>query len=302
MGSGKILVGTASWTDPTLIKSRKFYPPEAKSAEARLKFYASNFPLVEVDSTYYAMPSVNNATLWADRTPEQFVFNIKAFRLLTQHQTEPKVLPANVQAALGEAAKKKVYYDDLPAEVRNEVWREWTLALEPLRVAGKLGAMLFQFPKWFIVRRSSFDHIRAIREYLPHAMLAVEFRHESWFSERHRASTLSFERELGLCNVIVDGPQNVRGSIPSVWEVTNQQLAIFRLHGRNAETWNKKGLAAASDRFNYDYAESELRSFIDPVRALADQANDVHVVFNNNLEDQGVRNARTMIDLLGNHS
>jgi len=298
MSGGKILVGTASWTDPTLIKSRKFYPPEAKSAEARLKFYASRFPLVEVDSSYYAMPSPTNAALWAERTPDRFVFNIKAFRLLTQHQTEPKVLPANVQAALPEGAKKKIYYDDLAPDLKDEIWRQWILALEPLQAAGKLGAMLFQFPKWFIVRRSSFDHLRAIREYLPDASLAVEFRHESWFSERNRASTLAFERELGYTNVTVDEPQGLPGSIPTIWDVTNRELAILRLHGRNAETWNKRGLAAASDRFNYDYATEELSSFVDPVRALRDQAEQVHVVFNNNLEDQGVRNAQTMIELL----
>src|SRR5262245_47148180 len=139
-----ILIGTASWTDPTLIKSRKFYPPGAKTAEARLKFYASCFPIVEVDSSYYAMPSVTNAALWAERTPADFVFNIKAFRLLTQHQTEPKVLPANIQAALAGNSAGKVYYDDLTQELKDEVWRQWSLALEPLRAAGKLGAMLFQ--------------------------------------------------------------------------------------------------------------------------------------------------------------
>ena len=295
----QILVGTASWTDPTLLRSGLFYPPSAKSAEARLRYYAENFPIVEVDSSYYALPSYRNAELWAERTPERFVFNIKVFRFFTQHQTQLKVMPREVQAALAAWRDRNIYYADAPAEVRDEIWRQFGLSLEPLVRSGKLGALLFQFPKWFVYARASFDYLREIRERLADYLLAVEFRHESWFSGRNRDSTLAFEREMRFCNVIVDEPRDVPGSIPTVWEVTHPQLAMLRLHGRNAATWNLKGLASASDRFNYDYAQDELAAFISPLRSLAQSAQHMHVIFNNNLEDQGVRNARTMIDLLG---
>mgnify|MGYP000550048598 CR=1 FL=1 len=99
----KILVGTASWTDKSLIDSGKFYPPEAKSPEARLRHYASLFPMVEVDSSYYAMPSASTAQLWAERTPADFVFNVKSFRLFTGHATQPKVLHSDIRTALPEA-------------------------------------------------------------------------------------------------------------------------------------------------------------------------------------------------------
>lgn len=294
-----ILIGTASWTDPTLLKSKRFYPPQAKTAEARLRHYAENFPIVEVDSTYYALPSYRNAELWAERTPEPFVFNIKVFRFFTHHQTQTKVLPANVQSELGDLQGRNLYYPDAPDAIKDELWRQFMLSLEPLSRAGKLGALLFQFPRWFLPHRGSFDHLREIRARLgDDAMIAVEFRHESWFSDSIRDTVLRFEREMRFCNVIVDEPQNVPGSIPTLWEVTNPQLAIFRLHGRNAATWNIKGAVSASERFNYDYPDEELAGFIAPLRRLADEVQRVHVIFNNNLEDQGVRNARTLTNLL----
>lgn len=293
----RILIGTASWTDATLLKSGKYYPRDVKTAEARLRYYSAEFPIVEVDSTYYAMPSVTNASLWAQRTPHDFVFNVKAFRLFTQHQTDPKVLPANVRVMLGELGGGQLYYNDLGAELQDELWRQFQLSLEPLRSAGKLGALLFQFPKWFLPNRGSRLYLEQIRQRLPDYAIALEFRHESWFEGRQRDSILAFERELRFCNVIVDEPQ-LPGSIPPIWEVTLPQLAMVRMHGRNADTWNLKGLKAASDRFNYDYRDEELRDFIAPVRHLSEQAERVHMIFNNNMEDQGIRNARTMLRLL----
>jgi uncharacterized protein YecE (DUF72 family) len=295
----RILVGTASWTDPTLISCRRFYPPSAASSEARLKYYASQFPLVEVDSTYYSMPSAHNATLWAQRTPPGFLFDVKVFRLFTHHQTQPKFLPPAVRDALGESGSRNIYYDELPAQLKSLMWHEFTEGLKPLTDAGKLGALLFQFPHWFVMRRASFGHIHEIRRHLASYTIAIEFRHESWFdSQRHRHATLALERELEISNVTVDEPQGLPGSIPTVWDMTNEKLAIFRLHGRNASTWNKRDLASAAERFDYDYSQQELGTFVPHLRALAAQSHEVHVVFNVNKADQGVRGARSMLDLL----
>jgi uncharacterized protein YecE (DUF72 family) len=157
---GDILVGTASWADKSLVDSKLFYPKEAKTAEARLHHYATNFRLVEVDSSYYALPAPTVAELWAQRTPETFVFDVKAFRIFTQHQTPPKVLPPDIREALGPLAEKtSIYYGDFPPELMDEMWRRFRLALEPLRNDGKLGAVLFQFPPWFFYRRSNLAHI-----------------------------------------------------------------------------------------------------------------------------------------------
>ncbi|HTS54241.1 MAG TPA: DUF72 domain-containing protein [Burkholderiales bacterium] len=300
---GDILVGTASWADKSLLDSRLFYPKEAKTAEARLRYYSTHFPLVEVDSSYYALPVPQAAELWAQRTPESFVFDVKAFRIFTQHQTPPNVLPADIREALGPLAEKKnVYYADFPPELMDEMWRRFRLALEPLRHAGKLGAVLFQFPPWFFYRRSNLEHIARCAQVLDGYQIAVEFRNKTWFEEKHLGAVLAFERELSLVHVIVDEPQGFSSSIPAVWEVTCPALAIFRLHGRNAQTWEKKGLATSSERFDYEYQEEELQEFVAPVGRLARQARRVHVLFNNNLRDQGIRGARLFSALLGTTS
>src|SRR5438105_7129025 len=132
-----ILVGTASWADKSLVDSGKFYPPEITSPEERLRYYASQFPLVEVDSSYYAMPVPATTQLWAERTPDDFTMNVKAFRLFTGHQTSPIVLHRDIQQALPPTDKRHLYYRDLPAEIRDELWRRFHEALQPLVAAGK---------------------------------------------------------------------------------------------------------------------------------------------------------------------
>jgi len=291
---GRILVGTASWADPGLIRCSKFYPSTIKSAEARLRFYAHQFPIVEIDSTFYALPSYRNAELWSERTPNDFVFNVKAFRLFTEHPTELRVLPRQIQALIGGAGGKKLYYRDAPAEIKNELWRQFVLSLEPLARAGKLGAILFQFPRWFVKRKSSIDRLREIRERLGDRLIAVEFRHGSWFAEARSRSTLDFEREMEFSHVIADEPQGLPGSIPAVWEVTLPKLAMVRLHGRNRETWNKSGLSSAAERFNYEYTNDELLEFIPRIRAIASAADTTHVICNVNFEDQGIRLAQRL--------
>ena len=128
--------------------------------------------------------------------------------------------------------------------------------------------------------------------------MAVEFRNKSWWTERNRDSTLAFERERGLVNVIVDGPQGFGSSVPAVWEVTSPQLAIVRMHGRNVQTWEKKGLAASSDRFNYDYSDAELQEVAGKIKQLAGAVPVVQAILNNNYQDQGQRNARTLAGFL----
>jgi uncharacterized protein YecE (DUF72 family) len=293
-----ILTGTASWTDPTLIASKRFYPPGCTSAEARLRFYATQFPLVEVDSSYYAMPSASNSALWVDRTPDDFTFNIKAFRLFTGHQTDRSKLPKDIQAALPTSDKKNLYYKDTPGEILRELWRRYIEAIDPLRKAGKLGAVHFQFAPWVVNNEDGRAHVEHCADVMDGFTLAVEFRHKSWFSDNARTMTLSMERNRGLVNVIVDEPNTSANSIPAVWEITNSQLALIRLHGRNHETWNIKDAPASSSRFNYDYSDEELTELARQIQEVARQVARTHVVFNNNFEDQGQRNAKTLQSIL----
>lgn len=151
-----IKVGTASWTDRSLIESGRFYPADCTTPEARLRYYSSRFPLVEVDSSYYGIPAERNSQLWVERTPHDFTFNVKAFRLLTTHQTPPKVLPVEVRDGLSAdlAAKRNVYYRELPQPAVDLTWQMFESALRPLHEAGKLAVVVFQFPPWFMPRRA----------------------------------------------------------------------------------------------------------------------------------------------------
>jgi len=293
-----VLVGTCSWTDKTLIGCGRFYPKGCSTAEARLRYYASQFPLVEVDSSYYAMPSVDNSVRWVERTPADFIFNIKAFRLLTNHQTPLEVFPNDMQKALSGLNKRTVYYRDLPNEIRLEVWRRYREAIAPLKDVGKLHLVHFQFPPWLLRSRAGHDHVRHCVEMMAGYTVSVEFRNRMWFEDEHMASTLAFERELGVVHTVVDAPQGFDNSIPQVWEVTHPRFVYVRLHGRNAATWNVQGGTAASDRFNYDYSAIELAGLANRIAELAARGLDIHVVFNNNMEDQGQRNARSLMDVL----
>src|SRR6476620_3907645 len=172
---GTILVGTASWTDKSLIQCGRYYPSDVKTAEQRLRYYASEFPIVEVDSSYYAIPSEQTVRLWAERTPGDFVFDVKAFRMFTQHQTAPRVLPKYICESLP-LDKKSLYYKDMPGELLDALWNEFRNALLPLKEAGKLGIVLFQFPPWFLANKANLAHIEQCVERMSGFRLAVEFR------------------------------------------------------------------------------------------------------------------------------
>ena len=157
----QLKIGTASWTDKSLLDCGAYYPENCTTAEARLRFCSAEFPLVEVDSTYYGLPSERNSGLWVDRTPADFTFNIKAFRLFTTHQTPPRALPVEVRDELPPelADKRNVYYRDVPAPLRDSLWEMFESALQPLKGTGKLGVIVLQFPPWFMPQRSSFRHL-----------------------------------------------------------------------------------------------------------------------------------------------
>jgi uncharacterized protein YecE (DUF72 family) len=289
---GEILVGTCSWTDRTLIESGRFYPTSARSAEARLQYYASQFPIVEVDSSYYALPSERTSTLWIERTAARFLFDIKAFRVFTQHSTPLSALPKDVREAIPAALKEKtnLYSRDLPGELIDELWNRFERALLPLDSAGKLGVVLFQFPPWFYPGNEQRDYILRCKEKLPQYRIAVEFRHNSWVNEKNIEHTLTFLRDNNLPYVCVDEPQGFKSSVPPVVEATSD-ISLVRFHGRNREMWEKKGISA-TERFNYLYSEGELKEWVPRIKQLASKTRQLHVLFNNCHSDKALINGR----------
>ena len=296
---GRILIGTASWTDPTLVKEGNFYPPGTTTAEARLKFYASKFPLVEVDSTYYFPPSERNSVLWIERTPKDFTFNIKAYSLLTNHPTKPDSLYKDLREELPDELleKRNLYREQLQDTVVDEVWQRFHDALMPLHSAGKLGAVLFQFPQWFVIGRKSKDYVLECAERLKDFRIAVEFRHKAWLEERNAEETLSFLEEHDLPFVCVDMPQGFDSSMPPIAAATAKDLSMIRFHGRNTEAWNVKS-DTASSRFRYGYPQEELLEWVPRIREVAAQTRETHVLMNNCYRDFAVNNARQLGDLL----
>ncbi len=284
-----ILVGTASWTDKTLLASG-WYPKEADSAQSRLDYYAKQFPLVEVDATYYTPPAERTAQLWAERTPPDFTFNIKAFSLLTQHPTRVASLYKDLRP---ETSKRNVYLKDLDQGVVDQVWERFCSALVPLHDAGKLGAVLFQFPQWFPIGKRNRHYILECKRRCEPYGFCVEFRNKTWLSDDNREETLDFLRSYGVPYVCVDMPQGHTSSVPPIVAAT-ADLAVMRFHG-HSDKWESKDIY---DRFGYRYSESELAEWAPRLRSLADQASRVHVLMNNCYSDYAQTNAQQLIDLL----
>jgi uncharacterized protein YecE (DUF72 family) len=294
-----VRVGTSSWTDPTLVRDTNFYPVGASSAEERLRYYSSIFPVVEVDSTFYAPPARQVANAWAERTPDDFRFEIKAFGLFTGHPVRRETMWSDLRDAVlpEHAEKKNLYATHLEPDALDEAWRRFEASLGPLRSAGKLGAVVFQWPPWFTAKRANRRTLEELPARLPDIRIAVEFRHASWLQEGDRDRTLDLLSALGLTYVVVDEPQGFATSVPPVVAATGD-LAIVRFHGRNAENWQRKGITAA-ERFRYLYETDELKEWVGPLRELDDQVQETHALMNNCYQDYGVRNAYDLANLLG---
>jgi uncharacterized protein YecE (DUF72 family) len=290
----RILIGVASWTDPSMTAPGVFYPTNARSAEARLRYYATRFPLVEVDSTYYAIPARRMAELWVDRTPDGFVFDVKAHALMTGQPSEVSRLPKEIRDALpAELAKKtRVYATDLSDDLKDAVWQTFLGALRPLRDAGRLGAILLQYPKWVGPSRANAALIADAQRRLQSDgwRAAVELRNRDWFDERTRPRTLAFLRKQALSYVAVDSPPGFASSVPAIPEVTSPPLAVVRFHGRNTDTWEAK-VTQVSQRFRYLYDEQQLKEWLPMIDAVSEQAEEVHLVFNNCYGNYGTTNA-----------
>jgi len=276
--TARIRVGTASWTD-----HEPFYPAEyakASMKSQRISYYARYFSLVEVDSTFYTLQPARNFQLWADRTPDGFIFDVKAFGELTWHHRNEEGTPITPSA---------------------ETFQKFADMLQPLRSAGKLAAVLFQFPSWFQASEEREQYLAGLPEMLPDLTLVVEFRHRSWLEGAQLERTRDLLAEAGLAFCAVDEPQIGSGSVPPVVMITNKHFAMARFHGRNAHTWYGKGLKSSRDRFDYRYTREELAPWVERVEQMASELSggEVHVVMNNNARNYALVNALEFQDLLG---
>lgn len=270
-----ILVGTSNWVD-----HERFYPRELERRSRqreKLSFYARYFPFVEVDSTFYGIPRPTTVAGWIERTPDHFRFNVKAYRSLTFHERE----------------------EGRPRQPTPEEVADFLTAIAPLREAGRLVAVLYQFPPWFTNQPTNRERLVEVRERHPTDVVAIEFRHRSWFDDGAVTDTEELLSELDCTLVAVDAPQIGSGTAPPHLAITSRRLAMVRFHGRNYRTWYIRGATRSADRFDYLYRPQELAGWVPAIRAVAEAGVPVHVVMNNNRSNYAVVNAFDMAALLG---
>ncbi len=296
------MLGTCSWTDPTMVE--RYYPRALSSAEERLRYYAARFDTVEVDSVFYGLPRVEYAERWAERTPPGFIFHVKAYGMMTWHEVDERSLHPELRGYAYERTERGRVRLPEPAMLER-AFGLFAEAIEPLRRAGKLGGVLMQFPPYFAASDPTrlarhLDYLESAQAMLEPtgATMLVEFRHPSWVTGAQRARTMRFLADHGMAYVSVDAPQfPERSTMPPLAEAT-APWAYVRMHGRNRETYFAR-TASAADRFDWLYSAEELDEWREPIRRLAGQAERTWVMFNNCRYDYAPRNAREMAGVLG---
>jgi uncharacterized protein YecE (DUF72 family) len=292
-----VKVGNCSWAEKTLIQSREFYPSGVSTAEERLRYYSENFDVVEVDSSYYAIPSVKTVNLWAERTPPDFIFHMKAYGPLTGHSADLGSMPVELRDMVPTESlkEKRIYLKD--REVLNSAFTIFKTALMPLKTVNKLGVIVFQYPPYFTFKKENLDYILFCKEKMGDIQVGIEFRHGSWLEEKMRREVFHFLQKNDLIYITADEPQyGTMTTVPFVPEAVSD-TAYLRFHGRNRKNWLKRGIET-SERYNYLYSEEELRSFIPAIREMNKKAKTVHAMFNNCHMGFSIRNSREMKKML----
>ena len=266
-----IRLGTCSWADEGLVKD--WYPRGVSSPAARLAYYAERFDVVEVDSPFYHLPSPETAAKWAERTPDGFVFHVKASAEMTGHKE------ADRQTAFSE-------------------FRE---ALAPLERSGKLRGVLLQYHPRVVKSREAKEELAAVRPLLDPLVPLIEFRHRSWMDEDERADTLSFLERHGLAYVSVDSPRTRASNVLPRIAAATHPVAYVRFHGRNWKTWNIRNAKSSAERFDWMYSAEELAEWVEPLAELAERSEEAYALMNNNRSDYAPRSAQILRGLLDEH-
>lgn len=266
-----IRIGLTGWGD-----HHTLYPRGTESRH-KLQIYSEHFPVVEVDSSYYAIQSEKNYSKWVDETPASFSFVIKAYQGMTGHTR-----------------------GEIPFASVKEMFLRFKESIRPVVEAGKLSAILFQYPPWFDCTRENVQVLKYTKEEMGDLPVALEFRNQTWFTEEMRERTLSFMEREGWIHSICDEPQAGIGSVPTVLHPTHSDLTLVRFHGRNAAGWNKTGTANWRDvRYLYNYSLEELKEWQVLIEEILKKSKEVCILFNNNSGGHAAQNAKQMIQLLG---
>ena len=291
--SGKILVGTASWSDPGFVQ--RWYP-KGMRADERLGWYAQHFDMVEVNSTFYSVPDLRMVERWCAATPDGFIFDVKLHRLLSRHSASAKFLPADLQRCPEIDAKGKV---QLTRALEEALVEAFLHSISIVRSAGKLGALLLQLSPAFSPHKHKLVELEHLIDMLRDYQLAIEFRNRNWVIDEQFGETIEFVKRHRVSFVNVDAPAAEHFTImPSnLDEITNPYLAYLRLHGRNARAYLTGKTVAA--RFDYDYSDDEIAEVAERSKKLAGTTNEVHVIFNNNNLDYAPRAAARLRAALG---
>jgi uncharacterized protein YecE (DUF72 family) len=289
---GEILVGTSSWSDPGFVEE---WYPDGMAARDRLPWYAERFGIVEVNSTFYAIPDRTTVHRWAQATPDGFVFDVKVHRALSRHAADLKSLPPDLRTDVETSGRGRVRLTpDLERALAARLLEE----LRPLEEVGKLGAFLVQLTPAFSPDKHRLDELDGLVEALKPHKLAVELRHRGWVRDKRVEETLRWYEDRGVAWVGVDAPPDDHVPImPALDSVTRDDLAYLRAHGRNTEGY-MTGKSVA-ERFAWRYTDEELEEIGDRARQLAEQAAEVHVLFNNNRGDDAPTAARRFRALQG---
>lgn len=270
-GAGDILIGLAGWGDHDTI----YHPGTA--AKDKLKRYSALFPIVEMDSSFYAVQPQDRMARYAEETADGFRFVVKAYQGMTGH------------------LRGKPYYDN-----DDDMYGAFRDSLEPVMQAGKLAAALFQYPPWFDCTKENVRLLRETKKRMEGFPCALEFRHQSWFAPEFEEKTLSFMRGEGWIHSVCDEPQAGEGSVPIVPEATDPAFTLVRMHGRNAGGWQQSGASNWREvRYLYDYSDEELLEWKTRLGQLRTQSSTIGVIFNNNSGGHAAGNALRLMSMLG---
>ena len=285
----------------------RWYPREVSSAEARLRYYAARFDTVEVDSTYYGLPQRQHAQAWADRTPAEFTFHIKAYGMMTRHEVDVRSLHPDLRDGYHYELTDRGRVRASEPKMVERSFEIFAEELTPLREAGKMGGVLMQFPAFITAKYSEKTHEtlnylewaqEQLKHWLPGSPMLVEFRHPSWVEGAQAEKTMKFLADREMVYVSVDSPQFPdRSTMPPITGAT-ARWAYVRMHGRNRDTFFAR-VGSAADRFDWLYDIDELKEWETPIRDLASATERAWVMFNNCKYDYAPRNAREMAEILG---
>lgn len=266
-----IRIGLTGFTDHPLLVS------SATKASDKLFDYSGHFPIVEIDSSFYAIPQQQTVEKWVAQTPKNFQFVVKAYQAMTGHQKR----------------------EDWTFSSIEEIYQTFEECLMPMQQANKLYTVLVQFPPWYDATEKNKQYIKKMNQRLAHFQLAVEFRNQTWFAPQQSEATLQFLATENIIHVICDEPQAGIGTVPFVAEATTSKV-MLRLHGRNLHGWRNVGNKEhwRKVRFLYNYNDQELQQFATVCQQFEQQGKDVVVTFNNNSAHDAAPNAKRLQQLL----